>query len=73
VSPGADYRKGEGDVNLNTGKPWSEMDLADMREFADKMTTKKLADREVKQSGRSRSVVRRTGLRMPGGANRRGG
>jgi hypothetical protein len=31
-------------MNINTGKPWSEMDLQDIREFAPIMTSQELAD-----------------------------
>ena len=31
-------------ANLNTGRPWSEMDVADLRDFAPKMTLSVLAD-----------------------------
>jgi hypothetical protein len=31
-------------MNINTDKPWSEMDLKDLREFAPIMTSEELAD-----------------------------
>jgi len=30
--------------NINTGKPWSEMDLRDVRDYASTMTISQLAD-----------------------------
>lgn len=32
------------ETNVNSGKPWSEMDINDIRDFALEMTVKQLAD-----------------------------